>query len=134
MLTFCFWLSNINFDLYQGNIIESLDKLQQELKFEEAVDQRLASNETAKEVSRSIDRVFVLSSDNFLISVNTIWHGSFYAMGQGKISRGTSCTVNSTGIIHPQQQKNDSSMILILHELKKRENWVRFFEITVLFF
>jgi len=49
-----------------------LDKLQQELKFEEAVDQRLASNETAKEVSRSIDRVFVLSSDNFLISVNTI--------------------------------------------------------------
>jgi len=39
-----------NVSTTDSNIIESLDKLQQELKFEEAVDQRLASNETAKEL------------------------------------------------------------------------------------
>jgi len=36
---------------FSGNIIESLDKLQQELKLEEAVDERLALTESNKEVS-----------------------------------------------------------------------------------
>ena len=43
---------------FQGNIIESLDKLQQQLKLEEAVDERLAATESNKEVSFILKEIF----------------------------------------------------------------------------
>ena len=46
--------------MFLGNIIESLDKLQQQLKLEEAVDERIASSEANKEVKNSFSEIYSL--------------------------------------------------------------------------
>jgi hypothetical protein len=49
--------------VFEGNIIESLDKLQQQLKLEEAVDERLALTESNKEVSYINKKLFISNFD-----------------------------------------------------------------------
>jgi hypothetical protein len=96
------------FDVHLGHIIESLDKLQQELKFEEAVERQLAANTadtdpvpTHNEVSASsrvLQSTIVCQQSHCHLSADDVRYSSFYAMGQRKISRGISRSIDGSGM------------------------------------